>query len=47
MAMESRAYRGGAGRTRMKELKFSNRDAIAFSVFSILIIGSFLVRFAL
>lgn len=47
MAMESRAYRGGAGRTRMKELKFSNKDAIAFAVFSILLIGSFLIRFVL
>ena len=47
MAMESRAYRGGAGRTRMKELKFSNKDAIAFAVFSILLIGSFFVRFGL
>ena len=47
MAMESRAYRGGAGRTRMKELKFSNRDIIAFAVFSILIIESFFIRFAL
>ena len=47
MAMESRAYRGGAGRTRMKELKFSKKDAIAFSIFSILLVGSFLIRFAL
>ena len=47
MAMESRAYRGGAGRTRMKELKFSNKDAIAFAIFSVLFVGSFVIRFAL
>ncbi|MGL5950501.1 MAG: energy-coupling factor transporter transmembrane component T family protein [Cetobacterium sp.] len=45
MAMEARCYRGGAGRTRMKVLKFSSKDFIAFSIFSILIIGSFYVRF--
>ncbi|MBS6501839.1 MAG: energy-coupling factor transporter transmembrane protein EcfT [Clostridium sp.] len=47
MAMEARAYRGGNGRTRMKQLKFTNRDTIAFAVFSILFIGSLLVRFAM
>ncbi|MCR4944879.1 MAG: energy-coupling factor transporter transmembrane protein EcfT [Clostridium sp.] len=47
MAMESRCYRGGAGRTRMKELKYSYRDAIAYGIFMILFISSFVVRFAL
>ena len=47
MAMESRAYRGGNGRTRMKQLKFSNKDTIAFLVFSFLFFGCLLVRFAL
>lgn len=47
MAMEARAYRGGNGRTRMKQLKFTNRDTIAFAVFSILFIGSLLVKFAM
>ena len=47
MAMEARAYRGGNGRTRMKQLKFTNRDTIAFAVFYILFIGSLLVRFAM
>ena len=47
MAMEARAYRGGAGRTRMKELRFSNKDTIAFSVFSVLFIASLIVRFML
>ena len=26
MAMEARCYRGGEGRTRMKQLKLTNRD---------------------
>ncbi|GAA0758596.1 energy-coupling factor transporter transmembrane component T [Clostridium sartagoforme] len=47
LAMEARAYRGGNGRTRMKQLKFTKRDIIAFSVFSILFIGSLIVRFAI
>lgn len=47
MAMEARCYRGGTGRTRMKELKFNQRDIIAFAIFAILFIGSFLVRFLL
>lgn len=29
MAMEARCYRGGEGRTRMKQLKFTSRDFIA------------------
>lgn len=29
VAMEARGYRGGAGRTRMKELRFGYRDALA------------------
>lgn len=32
MAMESRCYRGGVGRTRMKQLRISYRDPIAFLV---------------
>ncbi|MBM6859468.1 energy-coupling factor transporter transmembrane protein EcfT, partial [Clostridium saudiense] len=47
MAMEARCYRGGAGRTRMKVLKFSSRDFIAFGVFSLLVIASFTIRFAM
>lgn len=30
MAMESRCYRGGKGRTRMKPMRFAARDAIAW-----------------
>ena len=29
LAMDARCYRGGAGRTRMKQLKYGRRDAIA------------------
>jgi energy-coupling factor transport system permease protein len=29
LAMEARAYRGGEGRTRMRELQFAPRDAVA------------------
>lgn len=45
MAMEARCYRGGSGRTRMKELQFTQRDIIAFAVFAVVFIGSFAVRF--
>lgn len=47
MAMEARGYRGGAGRTRMKVLKFTSRDVIAFIVCALLIVWSFAVRFIL
>ena len=46
MAMEARCYRGGAGRTRMKVLKFSSRDFIAFGVFALLFASTLIVRFA-
>lgn len=35
MAMEARCYRGGIGRTRMKQLKYTKWDAIGISCFSI------------
>ena len=35
MAMEARCYRGGVGRTRMKVLKFTSKDVIAFALFSV------------
>lgn len=47
MAMEARGYRGGAGRTRMKVLKFTSKDVIAFIVCGLLIIWSLAVRFIL
>ncbi|WP_294154935.1 energy-coupling factor transporter transmembrane component T [uncultured Clostridium sp.] len=47
MAMEARGYRGGAGRTRMKVLKFTSKDTIAFIVAALIIVWSFAVRFVL
>ena len=47
MAMEARGYRGGAGRTRMKVLKFSSKDIIAFVVFAVLFVWCLVVRFVL
>lgn len=43
MAMEARGYRGGEGRTRMKVLKMTSKDTIAFidfAIFTILIFGT-------
>ena len=45
MAMEARCYRGGAGRTRMKVLKFNSRDFVAFGVFALLVVSIIVVRF--
>lgn len=39
MAMESRCYHGGDGRTRMKVLKFSKYDFIALALVCVLFIG--------
>ena len=36
MAMEARCYRGGAGRTRMKVLKYTSKDIIAYVVFAVM-----------
>lgn len=47
MAMEARCYRGGTGRTRMKELMFSSKDIVAFGIFMVLFIASFAIRFVL
>jgi energy-coupling factor transport system permease protein len=40
MAMEARCYRGGEGRTRMKQLKLSYRDLVAIIVFLIYLVLS-------
>ena len=45
MAMEARCYRGGAGRTRMKELVFTTNDTIAFLVFGLIFVISLVIRF--
>lgn len=47
MAMEARGYRGGNGRTRMKVLKFSNKDGIASIIFALLILWCIVIRFVL
>lgn len=47
MAMEARAYRGGTGRTRMKKLKFTNNDFLAFSVYIMLFAICLATRFVL
>ena len=47
MAMEARCYRGGSGRTRMKQLKYSSKDAFAYSVIALMLIISFYIKIAL
>ena len=45
MAMEARCYRGGDGRTKMKPLKYSARDYLAYAfIFAYLIISIFVGR---
>lgn len=45
MAMESRCYRGGNGRTRMRQIKFTRLDVIAFIIFGFVLVGCLLIRF--
>ena len=35
MAMESRCYRGGAGRTKMYPLRYQGRDAAAYLLLAV------------
>ena len=44
MAMESRCYKGGEGRTRMKQLKITKRDYIASFVFTLLFVITIVSR---
>lgn len=44
MAMEARGYRGGEGRTKLRELKTGSRDYIAYVLFLCVIAGLFLTR---
>lgn len=44
MAMEARGYRGGEGRSRLRELKIMRIDVIASLVFILVIIGIFFLR---
>ena len=43
MAMESRCYHGGEGRTRMRELHFHARDLISTLLFVIILVGIILL----
>lgn len=45
MAMEARSYRGGEGRTRMKQLKYNPRDFGAFGIFAALVVLTFSLRY--
>src|SRR3712207_199630 len=42
-AMESRAYRGGEGRTRYRELRFRARDALALAAAALAAFGGILL----
>ena len=44
MAMEARCYRGGAGRTKMKPLKYAGRDGIGYLVLAVFLSAVFLLR---
>ena len=39
IAMESRCYNGGAGRTRMKQLRYEGRDYVALTFGVLLIVA--------
>lgn len=43
-AMECRCYHGGEGRTRMKQLKYSGRDAAAFLLLAVVIAAVAVLR---
>ncbi|MGI6129281.1 MAG: energy-coupling factor transporter transmembrane component T family protein [bacterium] len=45
-AMEARCYRGGEGRTRLKELQFASQDWATFAVSTVLFILSIVDRIA-
>ena len=39
IAMESRCYHGGEGRTRMRQLRYVQRDALAFLICAVFVVG--------
>lgn len=43
MAMESRCYRGGEGRTKMKPLHYEKRDHIAYALMALYLVVVFLI----
>ncbi len=44
LAMEARCYRGGEGRTRMKQLAFAARDGIALTTVAVMFLGVLFLR---
>lgn len=44
VAMESRCYHGGEGRTRMKQLRFCARDYYAFSIGALFLTGMIIMK---
>lgn len=44
MAMESRCYRGGEGRTKMKPLHYERRDNIAYGVYALYLAGIIILK---
>lgn len=44
MAMEARCYRGGENRTRMKQLRYTYRDAVAMIVMTLVLVGTIASR---
>jgi len=44
VAMESRCYHGGEGRTRMKQLKMRRRDYIALALGALVLVGMFALK---
>src|SRR5699024_665693 len=44
MAMEARGYRGGEGRSKLRELKLQTRDAIIFILFTLVVAVLFITR---
>ncbi len=44
LAMECRCYNGGEGRTRMKQLRMTGRDAVAFCLGGLLVAGILVLR---
>jgi len=44
MAMEARCYHGGAGRTRMRQLKYGYRDWVALAVMAVLLAAVILLN---
>lgn len=45
MAMEARGYKGGEGRTKLRELVLTKKDIVVLALFAIVIIGVILTRF--